>query len=378
MDDDVGERHPIGEPEVSKSPFLSLDGLTLRYGGASAEAVSDVSIDIDAGEVVTFLGPSGCGKTSALRMIAGLERPTSGSIRLDGVDITGWPPERRLMGLVFQNYALFPHMTVGENVAFGLKMRRASKADIATSVADALNLVQLSGLEDRRPDQLSGGQQQRVALARAIAIRPHVLLLDEPLSNLDAGLREVTREALRVLLRELRVTTVFVTHDQTEALAFSDRIVLMRAGRVVESGPPASLYRSPSTRFAAEFLGGTNVLDARTAGDGIHATIENGGEPIRLAVRSWSDGLRDAAPGTPIVIVGRPGELRVVEGSGVNRIAGRIADDVFLGDVHRVSISVAGLADPLRVDVRDRPPAGECFVELPPACLHAVPADRDA
>lgn len=361
---------------MSASPFLSLDGLTLRYGGASAEAVSDMSIDIEAGEVVTFLGPSGCGKTSALRMIAGLERPTAGSVRLDGVDITSWPPERRLMGLVFQNYALFPHMTVGENVAFGLKMRRASKADIARSVAEALELVQLSGLDDRRPDQLSGGQQQRVALARAIAIRPHVLLLDEPLSNLDAGLREVTREALRVLLRELRVTTVFVTHDQSEALAFSDRIVLMRAGRVVESGPPSSLYRSPSTRFAAEFLGGTNVLDAKTAGDRTHAVVETDGEPVSLAVESWSDGLRDAAPGTPIVIVGRPSELRIVDASGANRIAGTIADDVFLGDVHRVSISIAGLSDPIRVDVRDRPQASRCFVELPAASLHAVAADR--
>ena len=362
---------------MSVSPFLSLERLSLRYGGAEAEAVSDMSIDIAAGEVVTFLGPSGCGKTSALRMIAGLERPTAGTVRLDGVDITRWPPERRLMGLVFQNYALFPHMTVGENVAFGLKMRRASKAEIASSVSDALALVQLSGLEDRRPDQLSGGQQQRVALARAIAIRPHVLLLDEPLSNLDAGLREVTREALRVLLRELGVTTVFVTHDQSEALAFSDRIVLMRAGRVVESGSPATLYRTPSTRFAAEFLGGTNLLVAAASGDGRHVSVGAGSDRIQLGVDSWSNELREADPGTPVVIVGRPQELRLVDGPGANRMAGVVTDDVFLGDVHRVAVRVAGFSEPLRIDVRDRPPAGECYVELPAASLHAVPASQD-
>ena len=376
MDDLLGKRHPIGEREVSAGAFLELDRLSLRYPGATADAVSDMTIEIARGDVVTFLGPSGCGKTSALRMIAGLEKPTAGSVRLDGADITRWPPERRLMGLVFQNYALFPHMTVGENVAFGLKMRRASKPDIAKSVAETLDLVQLTGLDDRRPDQLSGGQQQRVALARALAIRPNVLLLDEPLSNLDAGLREATREALRGLLRELGVTTVFVTHDQSEALAFSDRIVLMRAGSVIECGPPASLYRSPSTRFAAEFLGGTNLLTATAVGDGTHVTI-GGDVAIQLALGSWSDGLRDAPPGTPLVVVGRPRDMRFADAPGPNRIAGDVVDDVFLGDVHRVSIRVEGLADSLRIDVRDRPPSGACIVELPAKSLHAVSPEHE-
>lgn len=369
------ERNSVGEHQVSSAPFLSIEGLSLRYPGASTDAVSEMSIAIAKGEVVTFLGPSGCGKTSALRMIAGLERPTAGSVRLEGEDITRWPPERRLMGLVFQNYALFPHMTVAENVAFGLKMRHASKPEIVRAVGESLELVQLSGLDDRRPDQLSGGQQQRVALARAIAIRPHVLLLDEPLSNLDAGLREVTREALRTLLRDLKVTTVFVTHDQSEALAFSNRIVLMRAGRVVETGPPEELFRTPSSRFAAEFLGGTNLLPARAEGDGMNVAVDANGAVHRLKVGSWSKGLEAAGAGTPVVVIGRPSELRLRDDGGENRMRGTVTDDVFLGDVHRVAVRVDGLADPLRVDVRDRPPTGECFVELPAGALHAVPGD---
>lgn len=373
MDVDVGQRHQIGKCKVSDSPFLSLDGLCLRYPGAPDDAVSDMSINMAAGEIVTFLGPSGCGKTSALRMIAGLERPTAGAVRLEGDDITRWPPERRQMGLVFQNYALFPHMTVAENVAFGLQMRRASKSESATAIAESLELVQLSGLDDRRPDQLSGGQQQRVALARAIAIRPRVLLLDEPLSNLDAGLRESTREALRALLRELRVTTVFVTHDQSEALAFSNRIVLMRGGRIVETGPPAVLYRTPRTRFAAEFLGAANLLRARSEGDGKHATVESNGASYRLEVGSWSEGVRGGEAGAPMLLVGRPCDLRLRAEPGVNRIGGEVADDVFLGDCHRVSVRVEGLAEALRVDVRERPASGRCFVELPATVLHAVP-----
>lgn len=352
---------------------VELKGLSKHYG--AAVAVDDVSLRVEHGQLVCLLGPSGCGKTTTLRLIAGFIEPSAGEIEVGGKVLSSpsrtVPPEGRKMSMIFQSYALWPHMTVAENVAYGLKIRKLDRATIEAKLKAILSTARLEALADRYPGELSGGQQQRVSLARALVVEPETLLLDEPLSNLDAGLREATREALRGLLRELGVTTVFVTHDQSEALAFSDRIVLMRAGRVVECGPPASLYRSPSTRFAAEFLGGTNLLDATAAGDGSHVTI-GAGVAIRLAVGSWSGGLRDSAHGTPLCVIGRPGNLRFADAPGPNCVAGDVVEDVFLGDVHRVSIRVEGLEDLLRIDVRDRPPSGACIVELPAESLHAV------
>ena len=247
---------------------LELDGLTKRYGRVTA--LDRFSLRVGRGQFVSLLGPSGCGKTTALRIIAGFIRQTEGTIRVDGAVADAIPPHRRDIGMVFQNYALFPHMTVARNVEFGLNMRKTPKAEAAKRVAEALELVRLSGLEQRYPSQLSGGQQQRVAVARAIVINPTLLLLDEPLSNLDAKLRVETREEIRRLQRQLGVTTVFVTHDQEEALTISDRIAVMRAGRLEQEGTPEELYDRPRTPFVAGFIGSSNLYPGRVierAGD---------------------------------------------------------------------------------------------------------------
>lgn len=228
--------------------------------GRVITAVDRVSLEIAQGEFVTLLGPSGCGKTTTLRMIAGFEFPTAGRILLDGRDIAGTSPNKREMGMVFQSYALFPHLTVFENIAYGLRLRRMAHADIARIVREMTALVNLSGLEQRRPAALSGGQQQRVALARALAIHPRVLLFDEPLSNLDAKLRVSLRAEIRQLQQRLGITSLYVTHDQAEAMSLSDRIVVMNGGRVEQIGPPADVYRRPASRFVADFIGQANFV----------------------------------------------------------------------------------------------------------------------
>ena len=235
-----------------------VEDATFRYGDESA--VEHVALDIAEGELFGLLGPSGCGKTTTLRMIAGFIRPASGRIRISGADVTGEPPERRRIGMVFQNYALFPHMTVSENVAFGLTARRVEKAETARRVREALSLVQLDGLDKRPVTDLSGGQQQRVAVARAIVVEPDVLLLDEPLSNLDARLRMRTGQELRALQRRLGTTTIYVTHDQTEALSLCDRIAVMADGRVQQVGTPEEVCAHPASRTVAGFIGSANVI----------------------------------------------------------------------------------------------------------------------
>jgi ABC-type Fe3+/spermidine/putrescine transport system ATPase subunit len=229
-------------------------------------AVDALDLDVREGEFVTLLGPSGCGKTTTLGLVAGFVAPTQGEIFLKGRPVAGLPPFRRDIGVVFQDYALFPHLTAGENIAFGLRMRKVAAAELAQRVQEALELVQLSGLAMRRPLELSGGQRQRVALARALVIRPTLLLLDEPLSNLDLKLREEMRIEIAGLQRRLGITTVFVTHDQGEALVMSDRIAVMSAGRIEQVGTPADIYERPATRFVAEFIGRMNffVADGRT------------------------------------------------------------------------------------------------------------------
>jgi putative spermidine/putrescine transport system ATP-binding protein len=241
------------------SASIEIAGVSKVYDGG-VRAVDTVAMDIRQGEFFSLLGPSGCGKTTTLRMIAGFEIPSAGAIRVDGADITHVPAHKRDMGMVFQNYALFPHRTVAENVAFGLRMRGLDKVSIATKVKAALAMVELSGLEDRRPSQLSGGQQQRVALARAIVIAPRVLLCDEPLGALDKKLRQQMQFELKQLQKKLGLTLVFVTHDQEEALAMSDRIAVMNGGRVEQVGTPAEIYNQPTTRFVADFIGDTNIF----------------------------------------------------------------------------------------------------------------------
>jgi spermidine/putrescine ABC transporter ATP-binding subunit len=240
---------------------IEIRGVSKRY--SDSLAVDDVSIDIRRGEFLTLLGPSGCGKTTTLNMIAGFVTPTMGSIAIRGTPVTDLPPFERDTSMVFQSYALFPHMTVFDNVAFGLRMRRTAAAEVRRRVAEALEKVHLHDLDKRYPRQLSGGQQQRVALARAIVTRPAVLLLDEPLSNLDLKLREAMRIELKILQRDLGITSVYVTHDQGEALAMSDRIAVMNRGRVEQVGTPDDVYESPASLFAASFVGATNLLEGR-------------------------------------------------------------------------------------------------------------------
>ena len=269
-------------------------------------ALDAVDLDVGAGRLTCLLGPSGCGKTTLLRCIAGITQATSGEIQLNGTRIDDRPPERRNFGMVFQTYALFPHMTVRRNVGFGLEMRGVGRSEARTRVDRALEIVGLSELAGRRPRALSGGQQQRVAVARAIVIEPDLLLFDEPLSNLDAKLRDALREDLRALQRKLGITSVYVTHDQAEAMALADEIVVMDAGRIVERGAPVELYRRPQTRFTAEFLGLTNVIDAKTDGREVElpwgetrpleplAPLDP--SPWRSALRIWSPSPTQTGP----------------------------------------------------------------------------------
>jgi putative spermidine/putrescine transport system ATP-binding protein len=249
---------------------LQLNGLTKTYG--DFHAVAGVDLDIRQGELVVLLGPSGCGKTTTLRMIAGFIAPTAGEIRLGGKDITRRPPWKRNTGLVFQSYALFPHLSVADNVAFGLRMRKLPQAAIVAKLSEALRLVRLEGLADRLPRELSGGQQQRVALARALVIEPDILLLDEPLSNLDAKLRHEVRVEIRELQKKLGLTTVMVTHDQEEALTMADRLVVMSHGRVQQVGSQRDLYERPANAFVAGFVGRTNFLHGRVEAPGLFRT----------------------------------------------------------------------------------------------------------
>ena len=240
---------------------VKLESLTKRFDDVTA--VDEISVEIQAGEFFSLLGPSGCGKTTTLRMVAGFEPPTSGKILLDGVDVGSWPPNRRNVNTVFQNYALFPFLTVAENVAFGMKYRSVPKSERKDRVAEALAMVQLSGYEQRRSNQLSGGQQQRVALARALVLRPSVLLLDEPLGALDAKLRRTLQVELGALQKQVGITFLYVTHDQEEALTMSDRLAVMNRGQIVQLGSPEEVYNEPVDAYVADFLGVSNLMEAQ-------------------------------------------------------------------------------------------------------------------
>ena len=257
--------------------FLELDRVAKQFGPQTV--VDDFSLAVGKGEFISFLGPSGCGKTTTLQMIAGFLDPSRGAIRLEGSDLTAVQPAKRGLGIVFQSYALFPHMTAAENVAFGLEMRRVPRAECRERVRAALAMVGLAGYEERYPRRMSGGQQQRVALARALVIRPSVLLLDEPLSDLDAKLREDMQIELRQIQRNLGTTTILVTHDQNEAMSLSDRIVVMNQGRIEQIGTPQETYERPASAFVSQFLGKTNDFAA---------TIDRSATPGRLTAGSWS------------------------------------------------------------------------------------------
>ncbi len=311
--------------------MLRLQGVTRRFGDVTA--VEDVSLAVARGELLTLLGPSGCGKTTTLRMIAGFETPTGGRIEIAGRDVTALPPQRRDVGMVFQSYALFPHLDVGQNVEFGLRSRGASRQEAEPKVARALELVEMTGYAKRRVQPLSGGQQQRVALARALAPEPPLLLLDEPLSNLDAALRERTREELRSLLKRLGMTAVFVTHDQEEAFALADRVAVLDRGRLQQVGAPEELYASPANPFVAGFLGRASFLAAAVAGreGDLLACRLPSGAVWRARAPAGAALSTDAA----VRVMVRPEALRIGPAASVDGAAdavdGRVLDRRFAG-----------------------------------------------
>jgi ABC-type Fe3+/spermidine/putrescine transport system ATPase subunit len=310
--------------------FLVLDRLDKSFAGN--HVLRDLDLEIGKGEVLALLGPSGSGKTTALRLIAGFESPDSGRIRVDGEDVTGLPPARRRFGMVFQHYALFPHLTVGENVAFGLETRGVSKDEIRRRISEALAQVDLPGFEDRRVGEISGGQQQRVALARALAPEPRVLLLDEPLSNLDPTLRERTRRELRRAIRRVGITTVLVTHEQEEAFHLGDRVAVLHGGVLQQVGSPEDLYERPATRFVAGFVGRASGFPGVFESDG-------GGARVRFGDVAWP-GLpaEDLQPGEPAELVARPESLAFVPpGSG---LAGRVVERRYAGPVSYFAVAL--------------------------------------
>jgi iron(III) transport system ATP-binding protein len=306
---------------------VRCDHITKAFG--STVAVDGVSLTINAGELFFLLGPSGCGKSTLLRLIAGLHEPTGGRLYFNDRDVTALGTEKRNAVMCFQSYALWPHMTVRDNVAFGLDVRGASRADKDARVADVLKLVRMDMLADRKPNQLSGGQQQRVALARALAVRPDCLLLDEPLSNLDAKLRNEMRGEIRRICKSAGFTTIYVTHDQKEALSIADRIAVMKDGRLAQVGTPADLYHRPRTSFVADFIGHTNLLPG--------TVLSRDGQTVRVDTPAGqlSATAVDQAAGTVVISI-RPERLRVLRstesGTGVNRLTAKPLESTFLGE----------------------------------------------
>jgi spermidine/putrescine transport system ATP-binding protein len=318
------------------SATVELRGVAKRFG--AVVAVDDVTLGVEAGEFLTLLGPSGCGKTTLLRLIAGFETPDRGAVLIGGAEVTALPPHRRDVNQVFQSYALFPHLSVRDNIAFGLRMQRLGRTEIGQRVAEMIALVALEGCEERKPHQLSGGQRQRVALARALAPRPAVLLLDEPLSALDARLRQAMQSELKRLQRRLGTTFVLVTHDQAEALAMSDRVALVNRGRLEQVGAPAEIYARPATAFAAEFIGQANVLEAELVAREADAVVVRvaGDFTLRVPAAAWPRDL----PRARIAIRAENIRLAVTgEGSG---FAARVEEESFQGATRRLVLVTPG------------------------------------
>jgi putative spermidine/putrescine transport system ATP-binding protein len=334
--------------------FLELRNLEKSFG--ATRVVKDFSLEIDKGEFVSLLGPSGCGKTTVLRMVAGFESPSTGSIVVEGKDIVAQRPSQRKIGMVFQSYALFPNLTVAQNVAFGLKVAGFARSESDARVIEMLKLIGLPDLGNRYPFQLSGGQQQRVALARALAVRPRVLLLDEPLSALDAKIRVSLRAEIREIQKELGITTIFVTHDQEEALSMSDRVVVMNGGIAEQVGVPHEVYNRPTTRFVANFVGTLNTFTA-TVNDAAKGKISLGGVPVTISGRNLSK-----ANGSDVSLAIRPEAVHLGRGEGRDIVLPAIIEEVhFLGSVIRLKARAAGV--PVSLDTFNRtdvppPPSG--------------------
>ncbi len=325
---------------------LTLSHVSKHFGNFSA--VRNFNLEVERGEFVSFLGPSGCGKTTTLRMIAGFETPTSGKIAIDDLDITDKAPSQRNVGMVFQSYALFPNMTVAQNIGFGLRIRKEPEEAVKKRVAEMLALIHLEAKGNSYPYQLSGGQQQRVALARALAIRPQVLLLDEPLSALDAKIRVSLRAEIRAIQRELGITAIYVTHDQEEALSISDRIVVMREGEVDQIGTPFEIYNFPKTRFVASFVGTLNTAVAEVL-DPAQGLLKMNGNLLQIA-----DRLNGKVKGDTVMIAIRPERLSFLsEGKKENTLEGRVENITFLGSVVRIQLNIGGTA--FNMDTFNRP-----------------------
>jgi len=352
--------------------LLEIRKVTRRFG--SLAAVDDVSLQVEAGEFFTLLGPSGCGKTTLLRMIAGFDLPDAGAILLDGVDMADTPPERRPIHTVFQSYALFPHMTVAQNVAFPLRMAGAAGASIAQKVGEALAMVHLEEKGDQYPHELSGGQKQRVALARSLVNRPRLLLLDEPLGALDAKLREEMQIELIAMQREVDVTFVFVTHAQNEALALSDRIAVMNAGRIEQLDEPSRIYGLPRNRFVADFIGKINMLEGEV--------IAAEGERVRLRVPGLGEIAAQSAiplvPGARASLALRPEQVRIgaADGAGElpNRFRGKVRDFLYVGDVTTYVVDLPN-GERLRALLPNSAPGRAKFFEVGDAVAVGWPAE---
>ncbi len=352
-------------------PDVTFDGLTQRFGKITA--VDHVSLHIQSGELLSLLGPSGCGKTTTLRLLAGLLHPSEGEIRVGEERISwpggGLPPERRRMAMIFQSYAVWPHMTVLQNVAYGLRLRHLPKEEIGRRAKQMLAVVRLGGFEDRYPTQLSGGQQQRVSLARALVVEPKILLLDEPLSNLDANLREEMRFEIRRLHDEFGITTVYVTHDQAEAMVTADRVAVMHLGHVLQVGTPEEIYERPTSEFVARFIGKTNILDGVFVESNVFKT-RDGGLVLRVA------NTRGRGKGELAQICLRPHDIHMKatpqpEDSHLNVLMGQVHRHIYLGDTRDYVVTVDGgitlriIADPTRIF-----PVGQrvCLTVLPTRC----------